>query len=383
MRRLRCPFLFLILVAAILVAPARSAVHAAAPAEEAERRMALVMGIGAYQNVPELPNPVNDARAIGEALTELGFDVDVQLDLDRWQLSTALRDFGIRAAEADVALVFYAGHGIQVAGQNYLIPSDARLERERDLVYEALPLNLLLGELAQARRLGILVLDACRNNPFVERLSQSVSLARRGEIGAGLTRIDDTPSDTLVAMATRADQVAEDGTGVHSPYTQALLAHLQEPGLELGLFFRRVRDSVLQETQGRQEPYIFGSLGASPFYFNPLPPNRNPEIAAIEPVSVPDDADAASLGIAPPTDPDQDRLFAQVSGLPHVGSVLVGERIVLIGDYLTIEQLAATTFKPDRSATGGVGAFEFAVMDGRGGITRGAVAITVKPSNRP
>lgn len=379
MKLLRCPFLVLFLVAAILVAPARSAVHA----QETERRMALVMGIGAYLNVPELPNPVNDAQAIAKALAELGFDVDVQLDLDRWQMSTALRDFGIRAAEADVALIFYAGHGIQVAGQNYLIPADARLERERDLVYEALPLNLLLGELAQARQLGILILDACRNNPFVERLSQSVGVARRSEIGAGLTRIDDTPSDTLVAMATRADQLAEDGTGVHSPYTQALLTHLQEPGLELGLFFRRVRDSVLQETQGRQEPYIFGSLGASPFYFNPMPPNRNPEVAAIEPVTVPDDAEAAPLGIAPPTDPDQDRLFAQVDGLPRGGSVQVGDRIVLIGDYLTIEQLAATTFKPDRSATGAVGAFEFSVMDGQGGITRDAVAIAVEPSNQP
>jgi formylglycine-generating enzyme required for sulfatase activity len=349
----------------------------------AEERIALVIGLGAYQNAPQLPNPLNDARAIAETFRRLGFDVAEQYDLDNRGLSNAIRDFGIKAQAADVAVVYYAGHGIQVASRNYLIPADARLERERDLVYEALPMELVLGELSQARKLGILILDACRNNPFVERLIRGGrGSTRSNHVQQGLSRIDDTPSDTLVAMATRADAVAEDGSGRNSPYTAALLEHLAVPGLELSLFFRRVRDSVLAATNGRQEPYTFGSLGAEPFYFNPLPPNRPPEIAAIAAIGTADNAAGAALNIPVPTDPDNDRLFAQVAGLPRGGAVKVGERIVLIGDFLTTEQLAAATFKPDGSFTGNAGSFDFTVMDGRGGATPANVRIRIDPSNR-
>ncbi|HYD30892.1 MAG TPA: caspase family protein, partial [Azospirillaceae bacterium] len=243
-----------------------------APADPG-KRVALVIGIGRYQYAPPLPNPPNDARAIAAALRQLGFEVDEQVDLDARDLTRALREFGLRASVADVALVYFAGHGLQVGGQNYLIPADARLERVRDLLYEALPLNLFMGELAQAKQLGILMLDACRNNPFVQQLAASGDPGKALAVQAGLARVEDTPSDTLVAMATRADAVAEDGAGNHSPYTAALLEQLAEPGLELSLFFRRVRDNVLKTTNGRQEPYIFGSLGATPFYFNPLPAN--------------------------------------------------------------------------------------------------------------
>ncbi|CCC98363.1 exported protein of unknown function [Azospirillum baldaniorum] len=345
-----------------------------------EKRIALVVGIGKYEFAPELQNPVNDAKAIAEALRKLQFDVDEKFDMDNRGFERALRDFGIRASQADVAVIFYAGHGIQVGGNNYIVPADARLERERDLVYEAMPLNLMLGELSQARKLGILMLDSCRNNPFVDRLKQAGQ--NRIQVNYGFARVDDTPSDTLVAMATRADQLAEDGQGDHSPYTDALLQHLQTPGLELSLFFRNVRDTVRQATNGRQEPYIFGSLGAAPFYFNPRPPNRPPVLGEIRPLELSDRADAEPLRIGRPTDPDDDQLFAQISGLPRGGSVRIGDRIVLIGDYLTVEQLAATSFKPDATVVGDAGRFDFAIMDGRGGMVRGGVAITIKPSNR-
>ena len=345
-----------------------------------EKRIALVVGIGKYEFAPELQNPVNDAKAIAEALRKLQFDVDEKFDMDNRSFERALRDFGIRAAQADVAVIFYAGHGIQVGGNNYIVAADAKLERERDLVYEAMPLNLMLGELSQARKLGILMLDSCRNNPFVDRLKQSGQ--NRIQVNYGFARVDDTPSDTLVAMATRADQLAEDGQGDHSPYTDALLQHLQTPGLELSLFFRNVRDTVRQATNGRQEPYIFGSLGAAPFYFNPRPPNRPPVLGEIRPLELSDRADAEPLRIGRPTDPDDDQLFAQISGLPRGGSVRIGDRIVLIGDYLTVEQLAAASFKPDATVVGDAGRFDFAIMDGRGGVVRGGVAITIKPSNR-
>jgi formylglycine-generating enzyme required for sulfatase activity len=343
----------------------------------AEGRIALVMGLSAYHNAPRLPTPLQDARALADTLRRLNFQVDEHYDLDYRGLAHAIRDFGITAQTADLAVIFYAGHGIQVAQRNYLIPVDARLERERDVVYQAFPVELALVELAQARTLGILILDAGRPNPFRERL------ARASPIQPGLSRIDALPSHTLVALATRADAVTEDDTGPHSPYTAALLKHLAVPSLELSLFFRRVRDTVLAATDGRQEPVTFGVLGAEPVYFNPRPPNRPPDLAAIEPVTTTDTAPAVALGIPRPTDPDNDRLLAQVTGLPHGGAVRVGDRIVLLGDMLTLEQLAAATFKPDGSVTGTAGAFEFTVMDGRGGATPGQVRIQIEPSNRP
>ncbi|MBP2302110.1 SUMF1/EgtB/PvdO family nonheme iron enzyme [Azospirillum picis] len=351
------------------------------PESRPESRYALVIGVGTYTNAPELLNPRNDARAIGEALRGLNFTVDELYDLDARGFSTALRQFGLRASQADVAVIFYAGHGIQVGGVNYLIPADAQLERERDLVYEAIPLNLPLGELAQARKLGILILDACRNNPFVDRLTRTGS--NRIQAHPGFGSVDDTPSDTLVAMATRADQLAEDGTGDHSPYSAALLEHLKTPGLELSLFFRNVRDTVRQATNGRQEPFIYGSLGAAPFYFNPRPSNRAPVLGDLMALTVTDKGGAAPMNVGKPSDPDDDQIFARVTGLPRGGSVRVDERSVLIGDYLTAEQLAATTFKPDGSFNGDAGAFEFTVSDGRGGSTAGTVPVTILPGNRP
>jgi Caspase domain len=352
-----------------------------ASAAEDEKRIALVVGVATYSNAPPLLKPTKDAQALGDALRKLGFDVDLQLDLDNRSLSSALRSFGVRAADADVALVYFAGHGVQVDGTNYLIPADARLERVRDLLYEAIPLQLFLGEISQAREIGIMLLDACRDNPFVDRLSESMGAARTSRIGQGLNRIDDTPSGTMVAMATRANVVAEDGTGEHSPYAQALLTELQVPGLELGLFFRRVRDQVMEMTQGRQEPYTFGSVGATPFYFNPKPPNRAPIVVAAAPLTVLDDAGMVDLAIPAPSDPDKDHLVVQVTGLPRGGAVLVGDRPVLIGDYLTVEQLRSAAFRPDRSAEGDVGTFAYLVSDGQGGSTGGAVAITINPSN--
>ena len=356
-------------------------VAVAARAAPDEKRIALVVGVASYSNAPPLLNPTKDAQAIADALRKLGFEVDLKLDLDNRALSSALRGFGVRAADADVALVYFAGHGVQVDGTNYLIPADAKLERVRDLLYEAVPLQLFPGEISQAHKLGIMLLDACRDNPFVDRLAESMGAARTNRIGLGLNRIDDTPSGTMVAMATRANVVAEDGTGEHSPYAEALLTELQVPGLELGLFFRRVRDQVMETTQGRQEPYTFGSVGATPFYFNPKPPNRAPTVAATAPLKVLDDAAAVDLSIPAPSDLDNDHLIVQVTGLPRGGAVLVADRPVLIGDYLTVEQLRSAAFRPDRSVIGDAGAFTFLVNDGQGGSTRGAVAIVVNPSN--
>ncbi len=345
--------------------------------------MAFVIGIGAYQHVPRLANPVNDARAVGEALRRLNFEVDEAYDPDVRQLSRSLREFGIKAQRADVAVIYYAGHGVQVARENYLLPSDVQLERERDLVYEALSLDLFLGEISQARKLGIILLDACRNNPFVDRLSRSVSVASRGPAAAGLARVDNVPRNTLVAMATKADQTAEDGGGSHSPFAEALLKHLQTPGLELSLFFRSVRDSVLQVTNNQQEPFIFSSLGADPFYFNPRPPNRPPQLGVIQPLEVRDNAGPTVLPIPRPTDPDQDPLTVRITGLPRSGEVRIEGVLVTRGAAYGVDRFATATYKPTGNALGDVGTLDILVEDGRGGSVLGSLPISIVTSNRP
>src|SRR3954447_15238700 len=310
-----------ILIAAILLP-----LTAAAPAKD-ERRIALVIGISAYQNAPRLANPINDAGAIGESLRRLKFDVVELDDPGLQELSHSIRNFGVSAAAADVAVVYYAGHGVQVDRENYLIPADAKLERERDLLYEAMPLNWLLGEVSQASKIGIVLLDSCRNNPFIEWITRSMTVAGRAAATTpGMARVDNVPRNTMVVMAAKANQVAEDG-GEHSPFAAAVLAHLQIPGLELGLFFRSVRDAVLKATQNRQEPYVFSSLGAEPFYFYPRAVNRPPAIGPASPLQVGDRSGPTPLGFPRPTDPDGDTLSIRITGLPRAGEVRVNDRI--------------------------------------------------------
>jgi formylglycine-generating enzyme required for sulfatase activity len=375
------PLRLLLTLALMIVLGGFLGVVGAASAQD--RRIALVIGNSAYRNAEELPNPRNDARAIGEALERLGFEVDTQLDLTHTGLQDALREFGYQAESADVAVVFYAGHGIQVDNGNYLLPVDAMLRRERDLIYEALPLTLVMGEVAQARELGLVIVDACRDNPLAERLRQSLGPIRSRMVGTGLARMDNVPSDTMIAFSTRPGEVAVDGSGGHSPYTEALLRHIEEPGLELDLLFRKVRDTVLELTAQRQEPRTYDALGAQPFYFKEPRPNQRPEIAEVEAVNVLDSAGASALGIPPPSDPDGDPVTVQVTGLPRDGAVAVSERAVVIGDVLSPQQLAEATYDPSGQFTGEAGSFVFLVRDDRGGLSIGRIAITVTPSNKP
>jgi formylglycine-generating enzyme required for sulfatase activity len=348
-----------------------------------ERRIALVIGIGGYQNAPHLANPVNDARAIGDSLRRLKFDVTELYDADFRELNSGIRAFGIRAASADVAVVYYAGHGVQVDRENYLIPADAKLERERDLLYEAMPLDRLLGEVSQATRIGIVLLDSCRNNPFIERVARSMTIAGRAVATTpGLARVDNVPRNTMVVMAAKADQIAEDGSD-HSPFAAALQAHFQIPGLELSLFFRSVRDTVLRATNNRQEPYVFSSLGAEPFYFYPRPPNRPPEIAAITGLEVTEVAGPTALGMPQPTDPDQDPLTIRIIGLPRFGEIRIDGRQVVANTVLSAERFKTAQYKPDGKSVGPAGTLDILVEDGRGGSITASLPITVRSSHHP
>jgi uncharacterized caspase-like protein len=225
----------------------------------AAKRVALVLGNSAYQNVARLPNPVNDGAAIAATLKDAGFDVvDSRHDLMAAETRRALRDFADRARDADIAVVYYAGHGIEVDGTNYLIPVDARLERDTDVYDEAFSLDRVLLAIEPAKRLRLVILDACRDNPFAKIMKRTV--ASRA-IGQGLAKVEPAGSNTLIAYAAKAGSTAADGDSKNSPFTSALVKHITTPGLDVRKAFGFVRDDVLKNTSNRQEPYVYGSLG--------------------------------------------------------------------------------------------------------------------------
>ncbi|MBI3759092.1 MAG: caspase family protein, partial [Deltaproteobacteria bacterium] len=227
----------------------------AAPAL-AEKRVALVVGNSAYKTVGRLANPANDATAIAALLKAAGFAVVELRDASLADFRRAVSDFSDTATDADIAVVYFAGHGIEVDRTNYLIPIDARLTRDFDVVDETVALERVLQAIEPAKRLRLVMLDACRNNPFVAGM-------RRGSrsVGRGLARLDPATADTLVAFAAKEGTVADDGDGTDSPFTAALLKHLTTPGLDIRLALGRVRDEVRDATRRKQEPFVYGSLG--------------------------------------------------------------------------------------------------------------------------
>jgi formylglycine-generating enzyme required for sulfatase activity len=238
----------------------------------AEKRVALVIGNSAYRTVTELPNPKKDARDVAAALRGVGFaEVMESYDLGVRDMQQALSVFEDRATGADWAVVYYAGHGIEVDGRNYLVPVDAELKRASDVEDETLALDRVLARAAGAGRLQLVILDACRDNPFKRRMVQTGG-AKCSVGERGLARIEPTHPNVVVAYAARDGEAALDGrAGENSPYTRALVKHLAEPGLELGRFFRKVRDEVLAATGGNQRPFEYGSLTGQDLFFRPAP----------------------------------------------------------------------------------------------------------------
>jgi uncharacterized caspase-like protein len=254
---------------------------------QADKRVALVLGISNYRNVPRLANPDSDAAAISDIFKQVGFDVvELRRDLGVSEMRKAVREFAVTAADADMAVVYYAGHGMEVDGVNYLIPADAKLLSDFDVEDEAVPLDRILQAINPARRLRLVILDACRDNPFYKTMRRSTGTR---SVGRGLARVEPTTADTLIAFAAKAGAVAGDGDGAHSPFATALLNHIVTPGLDLRLAFGRVRDDVLKSTGRRQEPFVYGSLGGQtvalvPQVVPPVDPNaearRDYELAA-------------------------------------------------------------------------------------------------------
>ena len=231
---------------------------------QAETRVALVIGNGAYVNEPHLPNPSHDAEDVSAALKRSGFDVIVGTDLGQAAMGDAAIKFARAARNADVAMFYYSGHAMQFNGINYLMPVDATLVDEADLK-RFVRVDDILDDLQQAKNLRILVLDSCRDNPLAETLKRSIGQTRGASIQRGLTKME-APQGTIISFSTQAGRTANDGDGRNSPYTTAFLKHIEEPN-EIGDIFREVSSDVYDASQKSQLPELSLSI-IGKFYLN-------------------------------------------------------------------------------------------------------------------
>jgi hypothetical protein len=281
----------------------------AAPAI-ADKRVALVVGNGTYRNVAWLDNPANDARLLADTLRDLGFALvggDAQLDLDKAAFDRVVQDFGTQLQGADVALFFYAGHGVQVRGTNYLIPVDANPTREADVDFQMLDTNLVMRQMEGAgTRLNLVILDACRNNPFGGRglvvgRGRDTESIRLRDTSSGLAQMQ-APEGTLISFATQPGSVARDGIDGHSPYSKALAETIRRPGLGIFDVFNQVGLEVKRATGGAQQPWVSSSPIDGAFYFVPA------DAAGVQQAALPPRPPSALASTAPAiTTPDVSR----------------------------------------------------------------------------
>jgi uncharacterized caspase-like protein len=228
----------------------------------------LIIGNSAYQNAVELPNPRNDARAISAALKGLGFEVVQGEDLDKQGMEARVREFVTKVNGAAVSLFFYAGHGMQVAGKNYLIPIDAKLEDAAAVDFETIDSDRILGYMTDENRVAIALLDACRDNPLARKFARSLGATRSVAVGQGLAIPSVPGGGLLIGFATAPGEVALDGQGGNSPFTTALLKHLPTRGIEIQQVMTRIKSDVYQVTGKQQRPWHNSDLRAE-FYLNP------------------------------------------------------------------------------------------------------------------
>ncbi len=269
----------------------------------AEKRIALVVGNSAYQNITRLDNPRNDATLMAGTLSGLGFTLiggSAQLDLDKAALDTDVQNFGQQIQGADVALFYYAGHGVQVNGSNYLVPVGANPTREADVDFQMVDINLVLRQMqGSGTRLNMVILDACRNNPFGARGLRSAD--------GGLAQMR-APEGTLISYATQPGSVAQDGSDGHSPYTKALATTIKQAGLDIFQTFNQVGLAVKRETGGSQQPWVSSSPIDGSFYFV-APAAAGPNVA-----TAPQPQSADTLRPAPGVAPRASRETEQPRG---------------------------------------------------------------------
>jgi uncharacterized caspase-like protein len=344
------------------------------------RRVALVIGNQEYQYVTPLENPVTDTTEIARILREADFDVTIGTDLNKKDLEQVVRRFLRELNDGDTALFYYSGHALQVGESNFILPVDAKLSSQYDLEFESLKVSHLLDYMKAASSLQIVMLDACRDNPFeIASLfwgEEEYSLGKT----RGLRRIPNKLG-TFISYATRPGQVAYDGKGPMSPFTSSVVENALDPALEIKDLMTKVRDDVVRKTGGQQIPYEDSTLVTS-FYF--VPPKPAPIVTAHHRVSVSASAESVPISIPEPVQPEGGTLKAKLTLLPEKGTLkLPGGRAVAEGDVIDAAELASLEFFPEGSQPGDVELISYEVEDQWGGSASAIASITVAQAEAP
>jgi len=317
-----------------------------AGAAEAAKRVALLIGNEKYEATSQLNNPANDVELMKASFEDAGFDaVTTVHDVDRASMVRALRDFEDAATGAEVAIIYYSGHGMEMNGQNFLLPVDVALKSDKDVEDEAVPLDRVQRSLEGATRLKLVILDACRNNPFEQSMTRSISTRA---VSRGLARVEPESADLLVAFASKAGTVAMDGEGKNSPFATALSKYLTEPGVDVRIALGKVRDEVVAATNRSQEPFVYGSLGGAQIFLNIREVNVNVTNNGNKEEVSPNSQSAAAAdwqNIRDLADKDLIEVFLAKHGSDPVYKMLAEKKLKLLTEA---EQTSAAT--PDEIA---------------------------------
>ncbi len=300
------------------------------------KRMALVIGMSAYTSISPLKNTASDARAVADMLQRLGFTVDLAVDIPLVQMQETVTAFSRKVETADIALVYYAGHGVEAAGENYLVPIDIKVDDPAKIPAQAVSLSSVLRSVERARKLRVVILDSCRNNPFPTL--PGVVATNGATLGGDGLAAPDPSRGMLVIYAAEGGKVALDGDGEHSPFATAILENLPRPNVEIGLVFRQVRDRVMSLTANRQQPYFYGSLSGAPYFL------------AGEDAAVADGGDKASQWQA--LKPDQEVQLAALAGEGNTRAMLGLGYMALTPDTKKFQPEKAFEFFSKAAAAG-------------------------------
>ncbi|GAA0781742.1 hypothetical protein E1180_21325 [Roseibium denhamense] len=355
--------------------------HGAAEASvENGRRVALVIGNEAYRYVEPLENPLNDTAAITKTLRDADFDVTIGTDLTKKELELVVRKFLRELNDGDTALFYYSGHALQVGDSNFLLPVDAKLASQYDLEFESLKVSHLLDYMKAASSLQIVMLDACRDNPFeIASLywgEEEYSLGKT----RGLRRIPNKLG-AFISYATRPGEVAYDGAGPMSPFTTSVVANALNPALEIKDLMTRVREDVVEKTGGRQIPYEDSTL-VTDFYF--VPPKPAPVVTAHHRIGILASDSATPLGIPEPVQPEGGDVTALITLAPERGKlVLIDGTEVTEGVQVAAADLAGLAYVPGSAGGAGVELIGYEVTDTWGGTASAIASVTISEADTP
>ncbi|MES0808654.1 caspase family protein [Roseibium sp. SCPC15] len=351
-----------------------------ATTDDAGRRIALVIGNQDYQFVEPLENPLNDTEEISRVLREADFEVTIGTNLSKKELEKVVRKFLRELNDGDTALFYYSGHALQVGESNFILPVDAQLSSQYDLEFESLKVSHLLDYMKAASSLQIVMLDACRDNPFeIGSLfwgEQEYALGKT----RGLRRIPNKLG-SFISYATRPGQVAYDGEGPMSPFTTSVVNNALDPTLEIKDLMTKVRDEVVRKTGGQQIPYEDSTL-VTRFYF--VPPKPEPIVMAHHRVSVPAGQEAFALNIPEPVQPEGGKLQATLTLSPEKGMLRTADgKEVAEGHVISAAELASIEFVPGEAAAGDVELIGYQVEDEWGGTASAIASITMVQADTP